>query len=77
MSLATLKRKTNNSNPRNCPISGKGTLGFALNGTRRVVGTVGHTNLGKRDTRTPFRGTVPMGHGGRLGKYQEIISYNN
>ena len=77
MSLATLKRKTNNSNPRNCPISGKGTLGFALNGTRRVVGTVGHTNLGKRETRTPFRGTVPMGHGGKLGKYQEIISYNN
>jgi hypothetical protein len=64
MSLATLKRKTNNGNPRNAPISGKGHLGFALNGTLRVPSMGKSTNLGRRQTRTPFRGTEPMGHGG-------------
>ena len=64
MSLATLKRKTNNGNPRNAPISGKGHLGFALNGTLRVPSMGNSTNLGRRQTRTPFRGTEPMGHGG-------------
>ena len=64
MSLATLKRKTNNGNPRNAPISGKGHLGFALNGTLRVPSMGKSTNLGRRQARTPFRGTEPMGHGG-------------
>ena len=64
MSLATLKRKTNNGNPRNAPISGKGHLGFALNGTLRVPSMGKTTNLGRRQARTPFRGTEPMGHGG-------------
>lgn len=64
MSLATLKRKTNNGNPRNAPISGKGHLGFSLNGTLRVPSMGKTTNLGKRQARTPFRGTEPMGHGG-------------
>ena len=37
MSLAVLKRKTSNGNPRIAPISGSnnGTFGFSLNGTRR------------------------------------------
>ena len=50
MSLATLKRKTMNGNPRMSPISGtgSGSLGFALNGTRRIKGVVGHTNLGPK-----------------------------
>lgn len=64
MSLATLKRKTNNGNPRIAPISGKGHLGFALNGTLRVPSMGKTTNLGRRQARTPFRGTEPMGHGG-------------
>ncbi len=64
MSLATLKRKTNNGNPRNAPISGKGHIGFALNGTLRVPSMGKTTNLGRRQARTPFRGTEPMGHGG-------------
>ena len=34
MSLTTLKRKTNNGNSRNAPISGKGHLGIALNGEK-------------------------------------------
>ena len=46
MSIATLKRKTFNGNPRVAPISGQGPLGFALNGTLRNSGIVGPTNLG-------------------------------
>ena len=46
MSIATLKRKTLNGNPRMAPISGNRPLGFALNGTRRITGVVGPTNLG-------------------------------
>ena len=46
MSIAILKRKTLNGNPRLSPISGKTPLGFALNGTRRIKGVVGPTNLG-------------------------------
>jgi hypothetical protein len=47
MSIAALKRKTMNGNPRMSPISGSngGPLGFALNGTRRISGVVGNTNL--------------------------------
>ena len=47
MSIAALKRKTMNGNPRMSPISGSnnGPLGFALNGTRRNSGVVGNTNL--------------------------------
>ena len=46
MSIAALKRKTMNGNPRMSPISGQGPLGFALNGTLRVNGWVDPTNLG-------------------------------
>ena len=46
MSIATLKRKTMNGNPRMSPLSGQGPLGFALNGTLRISGWVGPTNLG-------------------------------
>lgn len=45
MSIAALKRKTMNGNPRLSPVSGQGSLGFALNGTLRINGGVGHTNL--------------------------------
>jgi hypothetical protein len=53
MSIATLKRKTNNGNPRIAPISGQGPLGFALNGTLRNIGVVGPTNLGPGAMRGP------------------------
>ena len=46
MSIAALKRKTMNGNPRLSPVSGQGHLGFALNGILRVNGSVGKTNLG-------------------------------
>lgn len=47
MSIAVLKRKTLNGNPRLAPVSGSnnGKFGFSLNGTRRNVGGVGITNL--------------------------------
>ena len=47
MSLAVLKRKTMNGNPRQAPISGSnnGTFGFSLNGTRRGNHTSRETNL--------------------------------
>ena len=47
MSIAVLKRKTLNGNPRLAPISGSnnGRFGFSLNGTRRNIGVVGVTNL--------------------------------
>lgn len=47
MSIAALKRKTLNGNPRLAPISGSnnGPFGFSLNGTRRNIGGVGVTNL--------------------------------
>lgn len=47
MSIATMKRKTLNGNPRLAPVSGSnnGKFGFSLNGTRRNVGHVGITNL--------------------------------
>jgi hypothetical protein len=43
MSIAALKRKTMNGNPRLAPISGSnnGSFGFSLNGTRRNIGRIG------------------------------------
>ena len=47
MSIAAMKRKTLNGNPRLAPVSGSnnGRFGFSLNGTRRNVGRVQVTNL--------------------------------
>jgi len=72
MSIATLKKKTHASSPQ-WSLS-RGHLGFALNGTIRPVGVVGQTNLAKSVTRTPFRGTEPMGNGGCCGNYKRIVS---
>ena len=47
MSIATLKKKTLNGNPRISPISGNSELAFSINGTRRNTGIVGNTNLAK------------------------------
>ena len=47
MSLAVLKKKTLNGNPRQAPISGSnnGKFGFSLNGTRRGNHMGRETNL--------------------------------
>lgn len=63
MSIVALKR---NSQRFQNPVSANG---FALNGTLRNIGAVGQTNLAKSVTRTPFRGALPMGHGGCCGTY--------
>jgi hypothetical protein len=59
MSIATLKKK---SAARYFPHSVAG-VGFSLNGVTRFLGA-GDTSLGRSVTRTPFRGNLPMGHGG-------------
>jgi triacylglycerol lipase len=70
MSIATLKRKTTKGgNPRADPISGVGNKGFSLNGGHRNIGAVGQFRMVSNVTRTPFRGTEPMGHGGFDGEY--------
>lgn len=71
MSIATLKKKTKmgGASSRMDPISGKGSTGFSLNGTHRNIGSVGQFRLISNVTRTPFRGTDPMGSGGRCGIY--------
>ncbi len=70
MSIVALKR---NSRRFQVPVSAHG---FSLNGGHRNIGQVGVTNLAKSVTRTPFRGTIPMGHGGNNGTYLVSI-YNS
>ena len=70
MSIVTLKRKSHN-NRRIAPISGQGVGGFSLNGGYRNIGAVGQFRLISNTTRTPFRGTHPMGNGGSGGKYYD------
>jgi len=59
MSIQTLAKKSralyykNHSVPKD---------GFSINGKLRLPGIT--ENLGRSQTSTPFRGTVPMGHGG-------------
>ena len=70
MSIATLKRKTlKGGNPRLDPVSSIGANGFSLNGGHRNIGAVGQFRMISNVTRTPFRGTQPMGHGGFDGEY--------
>jgi hypothetical protein len=74
MSIATLKRKTNSGgNPRNDPISGVGSNGFALNGTLRNIGGVGQFRMVSNVTRTPYRGNTPVGWGGNGGAYPVYV----
>lgn len=75
MSIATLKRKTVlGGNPRLDPVSGIDAQGFSLNGGYRNIGAVGQFRMVSNVTRTPFRGTHPMGHGGFNGKYYNVPS---
>jgi hypothetical protein len=70
MSIATLKRKSRRFKAH---ISGEGNKGFSLNGGHRNQGWVGQDTLGRHLGRTPFRGVVPVGHGGRGGEYKVSI----
>ena len=82
MSIVVLKKKSKRFLDK---ISGKGTTntvngiqyssGFSLNGGYRNQGWVGQGVRGRTIIKTPFRGSVPVGHGGHDGKYpQNIIS---
>ncbi len=64
MSLATLKKKSQTMYGVGINSSTVSRNGFYLNGNKRVVGSVNQTNLAKSVTRTPFKGSEPMGHGG-------------
>ena len=70
MSIVTLKKKTRH-NRRIAPISGRGKDGFSLNSGYRNIGAVGQFRMISNTTRTPFRGTAPMGNGGSGGKYYD------
>ena len=68
MSIAILKKKSRH-NRRIAPISGRGVDGFSLNGGTRNHGGIGQFRMISNTTRTPYRGTEPMGNGGHLGTY--------
>lgn len=70
MSIVVLKKKSR-SNRRFAPISGRGVDGFSLNGGYRNIGAVGQFRMISNTTRTPFRGTHPMGNGGKYGAYYD------
>jgi hypothetical protein len=83
MSIATLKKKSavvNSKNHSNRDASlywvggvgsgTYGTAGFSINGPRRNVGYVGQ-NMGFSKAFTPFKGALPVGHGGSGGKYSQ------
>ena len=70
MSIVVLKKKSR-SNSRFAPISGRGNDGFSLNGGYRNIGAVGQFRMISNTTRTPFRGTHPMGNGGKYGAYYD------
>ena len=71
MSIVVLKKKSR-SNSRFAPISGRGDNGFSLNGGYRNIGAVGQFRMISNTTRTPFRGTHPMGNGGKYGAYYPL-----
>jgi hypothetical protein len=68
MSIATLKKKSRN-NRRFAPISGRGENGFSLVGGTRNHGGIGQFRMISNTTRTPYKGTEAVGHGGNNGKY--------
>jgi hypothetical protein len=90
MSIVTLKKKSAAVNSKNHSKRGGNVLwagtsevpfvqgynGFSLNGTTRNVGYVGQ-HMRNSKAFTPFRGVLPVGHGGSGGKYnQDNIIYN-
>jgi len=68
MSLQTLKKKSRH-NRRIAPISGRGNNGFSLNGGYRNIGAVGQFRMISNTTRTPYKGAIAKGNGGKGGKY--------
>jgi hypothetical protein len=80
MSVATLKKKTNQS----YRVVSTGVPTFSLNGTHRSQGYVGQTSLSRSLPKTLMKGNVACGHGGHNGSYlitpivqSAVISLNN
>lgn len=74
MSEVVLKKKTRHIK---VPISGIGRNGFSLNGGYRNTGAVGPVNLGRRSTRTLYKGAYPVGAGGCCGEFVQNILSNS
>lgn len=73
MSIATLKKKTlhkyNNSSV--------GQAQFSLNGGYRSQGFVGQTSLSRSLMKTPMKGNVIKGHGGKDGTYVQHVNFTS
>ena len=74
MSIAVLKKKANTKYSKNISV---GKDGFSINGTIRLKGVVGQTNLAVSVTRTRFKGTHPVGAGGKNGSAYPIVIANS
>ena len=74
MSIAVLKKKAAAKYSKNISV---GKDGFSINGTIRLKGVVGPTNLAVSVTRTRFKGTQPVGAGGKNGSSYPIIIANS
>lgn len=70
MSLAVLAKKSKHYTNR---VSGCGQNGFSLNGGYRNQGWVGQDMFGRTLIGTPFRGSEPIGHGGKNGTYTTTV----
>jgi hypothetical protein len=73
MSLSTFKKKSVAIHGTN--ISGKGPLGFSLNGSIRPNRYIGKDCI-RSSAGTPMNGQYPYGYGGIQGRYPTYISYN-
>ena len=71
MSIAVLKKKSATKYSKNIS---RGKDGFSINGTIRLKGVVGTTNLAVSVTRTRFKGTHPVGSGGHAGAYPIVVA---
>jgi len=65
MSIATLKRKTQNT----IQIASASRPNFSINGTLRSQGYIGQTSLSRSSSRTLMKGNVVKGNGGCCGQY--------
>jgi hypothetical protein len=65
MSLATFKKKTQNS----VGTMSTGQAHFSINGTRRLQGYVGQNTISRSFPKTPMSGNTAKGHGGCCGTY--------
>lgn len=74
MSIATLKKKSQAT----YRTASTGQPQFTLQGTHRSQGFVGQESISRSLPRTPFRGTVPRGHGSSGGAFPiNVVTYGS